>query len=287
MNSQTWSMTRKDRSGSVVMRSFIDSLSWDACLDLLATWAQEGSSRVTCICNVHSVVTANQDPALKAAIDNADMATPDGMPLVWLLRRSAFSDQQRINGPDLMWRFLSVAQEKGISIFFYGSTPETLILLQDRLENAFPGLQIAGIYSPPFRPLSDSEQKEEVKLINSSGAQVVFVGLGCPKQEVWMHRNKGRINAVMIGVGAAFDFHAGTVKRAPHWMQNNGLEWLYRLCQEPRRLFTRYAVTNSIFLLYVLKREMLGRLNRKRGGRLPFAGNVQQGQGLQKGGRAS
>lgn len=287
MKSESRASSANARSGSVIISSFIDSLTWDACLDVISKWAEERLSRVICICNVHSVVTAHQDPALRAAIDNADMATPDGMPLVWLLRRSAFSKQQRINGPDLMWRFMSVAQEKGISVFFYGSTPETLILLHDRLESAFPGLRIAGVHSPPFRPLSDSEQQDEVELINSTGAQVVFVGLGCPKQEVWMHRNKGRINAAMIGVGAAFDFHAGTVKRAPNWMQNNGLEWLYRLCQEPRRLFTRYAVTNSIFLLYVLKRELLGRLNRKHGGRLPFAGKVQQGQGLQKGDSAS
>ena len=244
------------RPGSNIIGSFIDAGAWDRFLSVILAWAKDGQSRVVCVCNVHSIVTAKNDPALRTAIDDADLATPDGMPLVWLLRQRGFFDQERINGPELMWRFLSVAETQGIRVFFYGSTVDTLQRLCSNLLAAFSNLQIVGSYSPPFRALTDKEKNEEVERINACGAQVVFVGLGCPKQEAWMYRNRGRINAVMIGVGAAFDFHAGTVKRAPVWIQNNGLEWLFRLMQEPNRLFFRYATTNSIFICNILLEKL-------------------------------
>ncbi|MGE4442598.1 MAG: WecB/TagA/CpsF family glycosyltransferase [Desulfomicrobium sp.] len=245
-----------ERAGSCIIGSFIDAGAWDRFLSTILACAKAGQSRVVCVCNVHSVVTAQKDPALRAAIDNADLATPDGMPLVWLLRQRGFFDQKRINGPDLMWRLLSEAEAQGIRVFFYGSTVDTLQRLCSNIEKAFPNLPVVGSYSPPFRTLACNEKNEEVENINASGAQVVFVGLGCPKQEVWMHQNRGRISAVMIGVGAAFDFHAKKIKRAPIWIQNNGFEWLYRLVQEPKRLFFRYATTNFIFVWNILTEKI-------------------------------
>jgi len=151
----------------------------------------------------------------------------------------------------LMWKSCARAAGSGVSIFLYGSGPETLRRLSARLVHEFPRLTIAGCYSPPFRPLTPGEDTEGVKAINDSGAGIVFVSLGCPKQETWMAEHRGRISAVMVGVGAAFEFHAGTMKRAPRWMQDVGLEWLHRLMSEPRRLWRRYFVTNSLFLAFL------------------------------------
>jgi N-acetylglucosaminyldiphosphoundecaprenol N-acetyl-beta-D-mannosaminyltransferase len=239
------------RVGASILDSFIDAVSWQEVLDILLLWAKERQSRYVSICNVHVVVTATQDPEFCRVVNDADMATSDGMPLVWLLRRLGFPQQERINGPDLMWRLCGQATEKRLSIFLYGSTPETLERLTHNLKIAFPQLAIAGVYSPPFRLLSDEEDRTMIDVINGSGAHIVFTGLGCPKQEFWMATHRGKIRAVMIGVGAAFDYHAGTVKRAPLWMQQSGLEWLFRLVCEPKRLWRRYLVTNSLFLTYL------------------------------------
>jgi len=239
------------RTGAPILDSFIDAILWQEAVDTLLQWGQKRQSRYACICNVHVVVTAKQNPEFRRVINEADMATPDGMPLAWVLRRLGFQQQERINGPDLMWRLCGEAAEKGVSIFFYGSVAETLERLTHNLKAAFPTLAIAGIYSPPFRPHSDEEDREVIDLINRSGAHMMFVGLGCPKQELWMAAHRGKVRAVMIGVGAAFDYHAGTIRRAPLWMQQSGLEWLFRLLSEPRRLWKRYLVTNSLFLAYI------------------------------------
>jgi N-acetylglucosaminyldiphosphoundecaprenol N-acetyl-beta-D-mannosaminyltransferase len=239
------------RTGAPILDSFIDATSWQEAVDTLLQWAKERQSRYVCICNVHVAVTAKQNPEFCRVLNEADMATPDGMPIAWVLQRMGFPGQERINGPDLMWRLCEHAAEKGLAIFFYGSTQETLARLTHNLKTAFPQLVIAGVCSPPYRLLSDKEDQEMTDLINSSGAQVLFVGLGCPKQEFWMAAHRGKIRAVMIGVGAAFDYHAGTVKRAPLWIQRSGLEWLFRLMSEPKRLWKRYLVTNSLFLMYL------------------------------------
>jgi N-acetylglucosaminyldiphosphoundecaprenol N-acetyl-beta-D-mannosaminyltransferase len=164
-----------------------------------------------------------------------------------MLRRLGFRDQRRVSGPDLMWALCERCAAEGLPIYCYGSSDQTLVLLAQRLQAAFPGLQVA-MESPPFRPLSVEEDAAAVDRINASGAGLVFVGLGCPKQERWMAEHRGRVHAVMLGVGAAFDFHAGTVARAPQWMQRTGLEWLHRLVSEPRRLWRRYLTTNSVFI---------------------------------------
>jgi len=226
----------------------IDVLGWDAALSRISTWAAARESRYVCICNSHSVVTAGQDAAFGRIIEAADMATPDGAPVARMLRILGFPAQQRINGPDLMWKYCEQAALRGESIYLYGGLPDTLALLQQRLKAAFPGLLIAGAYSPPFRLATAEEDEADVARINAAGAGTVWVSLGCPKQEQWMAAHRGRVNAVMIGVGAAFDYHAGTIKRAPQWMQNAGLEWLHRLCSEPRRLWKRYLVTNTLFI---------------------------------------
>lgn len=241
------------RTGKEVLRCFIDALDWGTTLQQIGDWATARQSRYVCICNVHSVVTASRDSGFWRAVNQADLATPDGAPVAWMLRRMGFVGQARINGPDLMWRYCAQAAESGESIYLYGSSPDTLVRLQQRLRVAFPALKIAGAYSPPFRPLTEAEDKAVVETINASGAGVVWVSLGCPKQELWMAAHRGRIQAVMIGVGAAFDYHAGTIRRAPLWMQNAGLEWLYRLVSEPRRLWKRYLVTNTLFLIGAAK----------------------------------
>jgi N-acetylglucosaminyldiphosphoundecaprenol N-acetyl-beta-D-mannosaminyltransferase len=230
----------------------IDTLTWSEALQRLADWAAKRESRYVCICNVHSVVTASRDASFAKVVNGADMAAPDGAPVAWMLRKLGFVEQQRINGPDLMWRYCEQANKTGQAIYLYGSTEQTLDLLQRRLQAVFSGLLIAGAYSPPFRPLSNQEDADVVALINASGAGVVFVSLGCPKQEFWMADHCGKINAVLVGVGAAFDYHAGIIKRAPSWMQNYGLEWLHRLCSEPRRLWRRYLVTNTLFILGIV-----------------------------------
>jgi N-acetylglucosaminyldiphosphoundecaprenol N-acetyl-beta-D-mannosaminyltransferase len=241
-----------------IIGTFIDALDWQTALGTLSAWASAHESRYVCICNVHSVVTVQHDADFCRTVNAADLATPDGAPVAWMLSHLGFFYQQRINGPDLMWKYCEQAASRGESIFLYGNKRTTLEVLQKRLLEAFPGLRIAGAYSPPFRALTDEEDDAVTAMINASGAGTVWVSLGCPKQEKWMAAHRGHINAVMIGVGAAFDYHAGTISRAPAWMQNAGLEWFYRLCSEPRRLWKRYLVTNTLFVLLAL-RQLLSR----------------------------
>jgi N-acetylglucosaminyldiphosphoundecaprenol N-acetyl-beta-D-mannosaminyltransferase len=242
-------MHEPEPCSSQVLGVRIHAVSWDGALDMISCWASARESRYVCTCNVHSVVTAAKDDAFARVVAEADLATPDGAPIAWMLRRLGQAGQQRINGPDLMARYLMKAAESGESIFLFGGTPTTLDRLKPALERRFPGLRVAGVCSPPFRVLTPDEDSAIVDEINRSGASTVWVALGCPKQEAWMEAHRGRVNAVMIGVGAAFDFFAGTVTRAPAWMQRRGLEWLFRLVSEPSRLWRRYLVTNSLFIV--------------------------------------
>ena len=238
------------RSGSVVLLGTrIDALSWEQALGRILRWAAERQSKIVCLCNVHVVVSARHDDALARALQLADMTTPDGAPLAWLMRKIGWPEQQRISGPDLMWHLMAEAERLQLPLFLLGSTETTLARLTQRLQQVFPNLQIAGTLSPPFRRLRPSENVQMANIINISGARLVFVGLGCPKQETWMAAQRDRVHAVMLGVGAAFDYHAGVLPRAPQSWQRLGLEWLYRLCREPSRLMKRYLITNSVFLL--------------------------------------
>ncbi len=243
------SKTQGERRTAPVLGVPIDVIDWETALLRLMAWGGARESRYVTICNAHVVVTASRDEEYKAVISGSDMATPDGAPVAWMLRRITDTDQSRLSGPDIMWKLLRRCEENELPVYFYGSTPDTLARLTDTVARVFPRLVVAGTCSPPFRTLSEEEDAERVIEINASGAGLVFVGLGCPKQERWMAEHRGRINAVTIGVGAAFDFHAGTVARAPAWMRDNGLEWLHRLFSEPRRLWRRYLVTNTLFLV--------------------------------------
>ena len=235
-----------------VLGARIHALDWPQAIDTISRWAGAHESRCVCVCNVHSVVTAARQPEFGAVIDRADLATPDGAPVAWMLRRLGCNGQQRINGPDLMQRYCALAAARGSSIYLLGGTESTLQRLQLALCAQHPGLRVAGTCSPPFRALSAEEDEAIVARINASGAGVVWVGLGCPKQELWMHAHRGRVQAVMVGVGAAFQYLSGETPRAPLWMQHAGLEWLHRLATEPRRLWRRYAFTNSYFAVAAL-----------------------------------
>lgn len=205
-------------------------------------------SAYCCVANVHMLVEGHKDPAFGRIVSDADVITPDGVPLSWALRLLYGIRQQRVAGMDLLPDLLKDAETSGVSVYFYGSTDDVLDKLKGYLAIQYPGLKLAGVYSPPFRPLNKDEEGEIINRINQSAPGIVFVVLGCPKQEKWMASMKGRVNALMIGVGGALPVLIGAQKRAPSWMQRYGLEWLYRLFQEPKRLFKRYFTTNIIFL---------------------------------------
>jgi N-acetylglucosaminyldiphosphoundecaprenol N-acetyl-beta-D-mannosaminyltransferase len=247
------------RTSGLVLRTRIDGGTMEQAIARVDGWARARESRMVVAANVHVVTTASSDPDYQRVIDQSDMTVPDGVPLVWCLRRQGFPDQQRLFGPTLMQEWCAHAAREGLPIYLYGSTQATLDALVPRLQAAHPGLQVAGAVSPPFRPLTDAEDAAAVEAIEASGAAVVFVGLGAPKQERWMAEHRGRVPAVLIGVGAAFDYHAGNLRRAPTWMQRAGLEWLFRLVQEPRRLWRRYLVTNTLFCVRVACQVARGR----------------------------
>ena len=242
-------------TSTTLLGTRIDAISWELAAGRIVRWAQSGASRMVCLCNVHSVVSARHDPALAEALALSDMNSPDGAPLAWLMRRRGWPEQQRLSGPDLMWRLLAEAERLQLPVFLLGGTTDTLERLQAAAKAAFPQLPLAGSLSPPFRALGEDDNERIATTVHGSGARIVLVGLGCPKQEKWMASQRGRLRAVMLGVGAAFDFHAGVVTRAPLAWQRLGLEWLYRLAQDPLRLASRYLLTNTLFLLS-LPREL-------------------------------
>ena len=250
-------MTVDKNKSANVLGCNVDALSWQDTIDTVCNWALKHESRYVALCNVHSNVKALLNKNHRNILNSADMTTPDGMPITWTLRKLGFPKQQRINGPDLMWTYCEKAEKTGQKIFFYGSTNDVLSKLETQLRKHFPKLQIAGMHSPPFRELTEAENSEIDNMLNASKANIIFVGLGCPRQERWMFEHRGKINAVMLGVGAAFNYHAGTIKRAPIWMQNNGLEWLHRLAADPLRLWKRYLFSNPIFIIAITA-QLLG-----------------------------
>ena len=217
---------------------------------------QRKQSSYVCVANVHSCIETYQDDGFAQVVNQADIVTPDGMPLVKALAWLYGIKQDKVSGPDLMPALLLESEKQGLTVYFYGSTDEVLERLKDFCSENYPKLLIAGMHSPPFRVLTEAETQTEIQQINASGANLVLVALGCPKQERWMANMKGKINAVMVGVGGAFPMLVGVQKRAPLWMQKNSLEWFYRLAQEPRRLFKRYFITNSLFILLIIKEKM-------------------------------
>ena len=221
-------------------------------VELIEKNIEELRGKYICVGNVHTTVMAHDDAHYHTVQSEAAFVLPDGKPLSVYSRKHGFADAQRVTGPDLMLEFFK--RDNGLRHYFYGSTEETLVMLREKLMEQYPNLKIAGMVSPPFHELSEAEDAEEVRKINESGADIIWVGLGAPKQENWMYEHKDKVQGVMIGVGAGFDYHAGNIKRAPKWMQKMSLEWLYRLLQDPKRLFKRYLVTNTRYL-YLIKKE--------------------------------
>lgn len=208
-----------------------------------------------CVSNVHTTVTSYEEPEYCAIQNGGIMAIPDGGPLSSVGRKRGFSKMSRTTGPSYMGKIFEISAKKGYRHYFYGSTEETLEKLYVELEKNYPGIQISGMYSPPFRPLTDEEDEAIVKRINVTESDFLWVGLGAPKQEKWMAKHQGRVNGFMIGVGAGFDYFAGNISRAPEWMQKMNLEWLYRLMQDPKRLLKRYMITNTKFIWNAVLRE--------------------------------
>lgn len=203
---------------------------------------------------VHGLMEGYNDPVLRQQINSLEWVVPDGQPVRWALNYfNSLQLKRRVYGPALMLHLLERAAARQVPVFFYGSKQATLDLLQQRLLQKFPGLRIVGVQADRFRESTEAEKQQDRDTITRSGAKLVFVGRGCPRQEKWVAENKAHIPAILVAVGAAFDFHAGTVKQAPAWMQDNGMEWLYRLVQEPRRLWKRYLVTNTQFLFVFLR----------------------------------
>lgn len=223
-------------------------------VDDISALAHQSKGSYICVANVHMLVEAYKDSGFKTIVDGADIVTPDGMPLVWAMKLLYGIKQDRIAGMDILPALLEKAEKTRLPVYFYGGTPEMLQSTQSYLQSQYPDLILAGSYSPPFRKLSAVEENDIIKTINTSGARMIFVVLGCPKQERWMAAMKPHINACMIGIGGALPVMVGLQKRAPVWMQKSGLEWLYRFFQEPRRLFKRYVTTNSIFIWLLLKK---------------------------------
>lgn len=239
----------------------VHETSYEVATKQIQVWAQTKDSRYVCAANVHIVMEAYDSEAFQKMINNADLVTPDGMPLVWVMRMKGQHRQTRVYGPTLMLHILECAGRDGIPVGFYGSRPEVLNALIKRMQTRYDGLNVVFSSSPPFRKMCQEEDRAVVDQINQSGVRILFVGLGCPKQEIWMAEHRDKVKAVMIGVGAAFDFHAGLKPQAPTWMQTFGLEWLFRLGTEPQRLWKRYLYHNPRFVFLAIA-DLLGLLKK-------------------------
>lgn len=231
----------------------ISAVDPDRAAGAVMRWVAQGAREIVTVAAVHSVVDAQKQPAAKQAMKQAGLCVPDGVPLVWLCRAAGHSGTRRVFGPDLMLTVSRRLGEAGGSAFYYGGAPGVAEALARGMEARFPGLRTAGVLAPPFRPPTAAEEEAAVEAINRSGADVLWVGLGSPRQEAWMAGMRPRLTVqVLAGVGAAFDYNTGRIRRAPRWMQLCALEWLFRLIQEPRRLWRRYLRNNPLFLWYLL-----------------------------------
>jgi len=254
-----------DLPAANIVSAPITALTLERQVQVIMDWAEKQSSRFVCVANVHMLMEAYWHENFRQVLHAADLVTPDGMPLVWMLRLLNFPEQDRVCGMDLLVKVCSKAEERNTSVFFLGSTTDVLNQMRMRIKKDFPALQVAGIESLPFRPLTSSEDEELVEKINETSAGIVFVALGCPKQEIWMMQHKHKINAVMVGIGGAFPVYAGVHKRAPQWIRDMGFEWLYRLLQEPRRLYKRYVKTIPPFLFLAFKQLLARQPEKVRG----------------------
>ena len=246
----------KEKKYCPILQTNISVTNMEDTITYLTENLSELRGKYICVSNVHTTIMSYRDEEYRKIQNEAAMALPDGKPLSIVSRMRGFSEAERVPGPDLMPEIFKLSVERGYRHYFYGSTQKTLDLLKEQLQKKYPELQIVGMYSPPFRQLSEEEDKEIIDRINDCKPDFIWVALGAPKQEYWMYEHKHKVNGIMLGVGAAFDFEAGTVKRAPKWMQEMCLEWLHRLLQDPKRLFSRYVSTNFSFIWNVWKENI-------------------------------
>lgn len=222
-------------------------------LRYLGEHLEELKGQYICVSNVHTTVMSYESEAYRFIQNSAAFALPDGKPLSVVSRKMGFPEAQRVTGPDLMGEVFALSEKKGYTHYFYGSKEDTLEQLKKKLSERYPKLQVVGMVAPPFRPLTNEEDEKVCENIRQTNADFLWIGLGAPKQEQWMFEHRGKFPSVMLGVGAGFDFHAGTIKRAPMWIQNVGMEWFYRICQDPKRLWKRYMKTNLKFIKLLIK----------------------------------
>jgi N-acetylglucosaminyldiphosphoundecaprenol N-acetyl-beta-D-mannosaminyltransferase len=244
---------RVDHPATDVLDVHISAINMPMAIETIEGWIAANDSHYVGICTVHTVMECQRDPAMKEIVNNAGLRTPDGMPLVWLSRKAGHDHVSRVYGPDLMLELAARSATTGHRHFFYGGAPGVADDLAAKLAARFPGLDVAGTHTPPMQDVGDIESAETIAKINDSHADIVWCGLGTPKQDWWVANHRPLLDApVLIAVGAAFDFHTGRVKQAPKWMQRNGLEWLFRLSQDPKRLWRRYILDNARFVTRIL-----------------------------------
>jgi N-acetylglucosaminyldiphosphoundecaprenol N-acetyl-beta-D-mannosaminyltransferase len=246
----------------------VDPTSYESASQVIVDWAREKSPRYVCVANVYNVMTAHDCSEFRRATNGADLVTPDGMPLVWSLKALGHRGATRVYGPDLTQVLIARAASSGISIGFYGGTREAVQLLRNAVQFRYPRLKVDYAFSPPFRPLTPEEDEDVVREINRSEVSILFVGLGTPRQDYWMAAHKGRVRPVMVGVGAAFDFLAGTKAQAPRWMMHAGMEWFFRLITEPRRMWKRYLTHNPRFVVLFGLQLLCARIGRAKAAKI-------------------
>ena len=240
----------------------VDDTSIDHSVSLIGDWAQRGAPGYVCVSNVHMCMETFDDPEFRIMVNRANLVVPDGKPLAFGMRLLGSTTAEQVRGADLTKELLHLADNREMTIGLYGGTEKAVQNFVSHIRRCYPSAKIGCAISPPFRPLDDLEDEAFVREINASGVRVLFVGLGCPKQEKWMAAHRGRVNAVMVGVGAVFDFLSGEKREAPRWMQRVGMEWLFRLMSEPRRLWRRYLILNPRFLWHFGKQLAIKRLGR-------------------------
>lgn len=244
----------------LVLDMRVDASSYGKALKLVFDWVKVPGAKYICVSNVHMCMETYDDEYFRDVVNGADMVVPDGRPLVWSLRLLGIKSATQVRGSDLLLELCREAQDQDISIGLYGGSPDSLRDLQNFFSNKFPSLNVVCAISPPFRKVTTEEDMNYVNQINASGTHILFVGIGCPKQEIWMYEHRASLSCVMIGVGAAFDFFSGHKKHAPKWMQKIGFEWIFRLLYEPRRLWKRYLKQNPRFL-WLFTKQLLKNLN--------------------------
>ncbi len=231
-----------------ILKTKINVTNMSDTIKYICSHLDELRGKYICVSNVHTTVMSYENEEYRKIQNSAAMALPDGAPLSSYSRRKGYKDAQRVTGPDLMLELFKISMQGGYRHYFYGATEETLAAMRQVLERDYPGIEIAGMYAPPFRETTQEEDEQIIQQINESRPDFIWVGLGAPKQEQWMYHHMGKLDGVLIGVGAGFDYLAGYIKRAPRWMQKMSLEWVYRLLQDPKRLWRRYFTSNVKFI---------------------------------------